>query len=65
MDSVPYHYSIFEFHTDEFNNFSANAPKATMRAPSYPLEDLNTGATIEMKALWKSDIAVIEFGSFS
>ena len=63
--AIPYHYSTFNLHTEEFNNFSENAPKATMRAPSFPLEDLATGNTVEMKELWKSGIAVIEFGSFS
>ena len=65
VDTVSYHYSTFEFHTEEFNNFSANAPKATMRAPSFPLEDLNSGENVEMKELWKSGVVVVEFGSFS
>ncbi len=65
MDDVPYHYTTFEFHTEEFDNFSAAAPKSTMRAPNFPLEDLTSGTIIEMKELWKTGMAVVEFGSFS
>jgi hypothetical protein len=36
-----------------------------MRAPSFPLEDLATGTSVEMKDFWKTGIAVIEFGSFT
>jgi hypothetical protein len=39
--------------------------KATMRAPSFPLEDLATGKIVEMKDLWKTQILVMEFGSFT
>lgn len=35
------------------------------RAPSFPLEDLRTGETVEMSSLWKGRTAVIEFGSFT
>ena len=33
--------------------------------PSYPLEDLDTGETIELKELWRDGLLVIEFGSFT
>jgi hypothetical protein len=36
-----------------------------MRAPSFRLEDLASGGNIEMKDLWKSQIVVMEFGSFT
>jgi hypothetical protein len=42
-----------------------HAPKVTMRAPSFPLEDLLTGKTVQMNELWKSEIALLEFGSFT
>ena len=65
MGNQPYNYSTFEVHHEEFANFPANAPKATERAPSCPLEDLDTGETVQMKELWSSGLAVIEFGSFT
>ncbi len=63
--SQPYNYREFIASPGEFNDFAVHAPKATMRAPSFALEDLATGETVEMDALWKSEIALIEFGSFT
>lgn len=65
MRSDPYNYSSFERSTQEFADFAVRAPKVTMRAPSFVLEDLTTGAAVEMKRLWSSGIVVIEFGSFT
>ena len=65
MADNAYNYPVFEFHTREFQEFSTNTPMATMRAPSFPLEDLDTGGAVEMKELWKTGLTVIEFGSFS
>ena len=60
-----YNYSVFVASPEEFNDFAVHAPKVTMRAPSFPLEDLATGRTVPMSELWKSEIALIEFGSFT
>jgi hypothetical protein len=68
MSDTTYNYSVFEVSEDpfaEFINVATHAPKVTMRAPSFPLEDLATGETIEMKNLWKDSIVVVEFGSFT
>ena len=65
MDQAQYNYGEFVASPKEFLEFGEHAPKATMRAPSFPLEDLATGETVEMKELWKTGIAVIEFGSFT
>jgi hypothetical protein len=65
MSSQPYNYSVFEASPQEFNDFALYAPKVTMRAPSFPLEDLATGKSVQMSELWKSEIALIEFGSFT
>jgi hypothetical protein len=65
MNHSNYNYSVFEVSPNEFIEFATHAPKVTMRAPSFRLEDLTTGEKIEMKSLWKDDIAVIEFGSFT
>ena len=35
------------------------------RAPSFPLEDLASGETVEMKSLWAKDPVIIECGSFT
>ena len=67
MDALvtEYNYSKFVLHPGEFDEFAQSAPKVTMRAPSFPLEDLETGETVEMKELWKKGVALIEFGSFT
>jgi hypothetical protein len=65
MSSQPYNYSVFVASPEEFNDFAVHAPKVTMRAPSFPLEDLATGETVQMNELWKSGIALMEFGSFT
>lgn len=65
MAKEQYNYSVFEVSPNEFLDFAEKAPKATMRAPSFALEDLATGAAVEMKELWQTGITVIEFGSFT
>ncbi len=65
MSTEEYNYAVFKSEAGKFEEFAALSPKATMRAPSFPLEDLNTGETVEMKALWKTGVTVIEFGSFT
>ena len=65
MSPSEYNYSVFVASPQEFEDFALHAPKVTMRAPSFPLEDLATGRAIEMRELWKSEIALIEFGSFT
>lgn len=65
MGGQPYNYSEFAASPQEFHDFAVHAPKVTMRAPSFPLEDLVTGKTVQMSELWKSEIALIEFGSFT
>jgi hypothetical protein len=65
MSPSEYNYSEFVSSPQEFNDFAAHAPKVTMRAPSFPLEDLATGRRVEMRELWKSEIALLEFGSFT
>jgi hypothetical protein len=65
MSANDYNYSVFVASPEEFTDFAVHAPKVTMRAPSFPLEDLATGNTVEMSGLWKSGVAVLEFGSFT
>jgi hypothetical protein len=65
MSDPIYNYSVFDADPNEFVAFATRAPKVTMRAPSFPLEDIASGEKIAMKDLWKSDIVVMEFGSFT
>jgi hypothetical protein len=65
MSAHEYNYSEFVASPEEFPDFAVRAPKVTMRAPSFPLEDLATGKTVQMSELWSSAVAVIEFGSFT
>lgn len=65
MSAEEYNYSEFVANPKEFADFAAHAPKVTMRAPSFPLEDLATGNIVHMGALWRDGVAVIEFGSFT
>ncbi len=65
MSDQAYNYSVFDVSPNEFIDFATQAPKVTMRAPSFPVEDLATGETIDMKNLWKEGIVVMEFGSFT
>lgn len=60
-----YNYSSFDVSPQDFVEFATHAPKVTMRAPSFPLEQLTTGRVVEMKELWSTGIAVVEFGSFT
>ena len=61
-----YNYPVFDLPVEmkPFELFSA-APNAGKKAPTYPLEDLDSGETIEMKDLWKKEFVIIEFGSFT
>jgi len=63
MNNRTYNYSVFDASPSEFAEFATHAPKVTMRAPSFLLEDLETGRKIQMKDLWKSDVVVMEFES--
>jgi hypothetical protein len=65
MTEESYNYSIFQGSLTEFQDFATHAPKVTMRAPSFALEDLATGEVVSMKELWKTGVALVEFGSFT
>lgn len=65
MNDDLYKYSVFDASPTEFLDFATHAPKVTMRAPSFQLEDIASGAPVEMKELWKTGVALIEFGSFT
>lgn len=35
------------------------------RPPDAPIEDLETGQALALRSLWKRDVAILEFGSFT
>jgi hypothetical protein len=39
MSVQTYNYTVFEAPSTEFLDFATHAPKVTMQAPSFPLED--------------------------
>ena len=61
-----YNYATFDMAREEppFVAFG-NRLHAGERAPSFVLEDLDTGDAVEMASLWASGLAVLEFGSFT
>jgi len=62
-----YNYSVFEMDREQpvIDAFATTPLHAGTRAPSFPLEDLGTGATVDMKELWRDGLLIIEFGSFT
>lgn len=65
-DQVPYNYEVFVLANEDpyFLEFK-NILHVGTRVESFPLEDLETGETVEMKSLWKDGPAILEFGSFT
>jgi len=62
-----YNYSVFEMDREQpvIEAFSEVPLHPGMRAPSFPLEDLDSGELMEMKELWRDGLVIIEFGSFT
>lgn len=61
-----YNYSVFvkDHGIPLFEGF-CNTLHVGERAPDFPLEDLDTGETVAMKDLWRREMVIIEFGSFT
>ncbi len=61
-----YNYDHFDMMAERpnFEHFSANLHVGE-RAPDFPLEDLDTGETVNIKDLWSQGPVVVEFGSFT
>jgi hypothetical protein len=61
-----YNYSVFDLAREElaFAAFRAGLHVGE-RAPSFALEDLESGDPVSMKTLWRQGPAVMEFGSFT
>ena len=67
MSPEEYNYSVFVMNREQpgIDGFSEVPLRPGGRAPSFPLEDLESGGIVEMKELWRDSLAVIEFGSFT
>jgi hypothetical protein len=67
MPDHDYNYAVFDMKAEmsKFTEFQDSPLKAGRRAPDFPLEDLATGETVQMRELWAGGFAVIEFGSFT
>ena len=61
-----YNYSEFDLPAElkPFESFSSVVNVGT-KAPSFPLDNLDSGEVVEMKSLWSKGFTVIEFGSFT
>lgn len=61
-----YNYAVFDMAKEEpvFGEFGKSL-HAGERAPSFALEDLATGEQVELRSLWSSGVAILEFGSFT
>ncbi len=61
-----YNYSTFDMAREQapFVAFG-NRLHAGEQAPTFLLEDLDTGEAVDMATLWASGLAVLEFGSFT
>ena len=67
MTPEDYNYSVFvmEREAPVIQAFAENPIRPGTRAPSFALEDLDSGDAVEMKELWRQGLVVIEFGSFT
>lgn len=61
-----YNYAVFDMQAEapNFQGFSAMLHVGE-RAPDLPLEDLESGETVNIKDLWTDGPVVVEFGSFT
>jgi hypothetical protein len=62
-----YNYSVFEMDREQpiIAAFSDVPLHPGTRAPSFPLEDLDSGELVQMQELWRDGPVIIEFGSFT
>lgn len=61
-----YNYVHFDMVAErpKFEGFSSTLHVGE-RAPDFPLEDLESGATVNLKGLWSDGLVIAEFGSFT
>ena len=61
-----YNYDVFNMPAElpHFEGFVGHLHVGE-RAPDFPLEDLDSGATVRLKDLWSKGLVIAEFGSFT
>ncbi len=61
-----YNYDVFDMQAERphFEGF-VDTLHVGERAPDFPLEDLESGATVRLKDLWSKGLVIAEFGSFT
>ena len=61
-----YNYAAFDM-ASEMPNFQGfpDVLHVGERAPDFPLEDLESGETVNLKDMWADGVVVAEFGSFT
>ena len=62
----PYNYPTFDLAREDppFHAFK-NMLHVGTKPPSYPLTDLATDEPRALKKLWRTEVAILEFGSFT
>lgn len=67
MTPEEYNYATFDMDREApvIEAFVDVTVRPGTRAPSFPLEDLDSGEPVEMRELWRDGLAIIEFGSFT
>ena len=65
MNVEDYNYSTWNPGSESFEDFASEAPQITSRAPSFPVENLATGETVQLKEIWRKGVTIVEFGSFT
>ena len=65
MNVEDYNYCTWNPGSESFEDFASEAPQITNCAPSFPVEDLATGETVQLKDIWRKGVTIVEFGSFT
>ena len=66
MTTNGYNYAVFNLQAElgKFEEFE-NHPLHAGRRPDFPVEQLETGQTANLKDLWSGGLLIIEFGSYT
>jgi hypothetical protein len=67
MPENDYNYAVFNLQAElgKFEEFENLPLHAGRRALDFPVEDLETGQTTQLKELWSAGLLIVEFGSYT
>jgi hypothetical protein len=67
MTTNGYNYAVFNLQAElgKFEEFENHPLHAGRRAPDFPVEDLETGQTMQLKELSSAGLLIVEFGSYT